>query len=382
MKDIKEIFSDTNAQPFHINNDKLNLIYADKGSVCNHVFSLSEVFTEWYLFDSSYQKNIQIFLASENLMDVFTESEFMDLMCGGAYLDDDLIQFIAMKLPFRITSERLHTLNQSVHATNSAYIIKSKPSLADKISTIFQLKQQIKQEKKQERRKKIKEAKQKIKHENRLKRQEHKRRVKHEYYVQNKEYIQKIKREYYLKTQEHAKERSKKYYATHKESIKQYYENHKEQRQKWHREYYIAHKETVQKRNKEYYAANKEKQGQYLKEYYISHQEEQKQYARKYYATAQENKAKAKTMCAAYIFFLKFKKENRDKYLEFYTKYHDPLHGMFKTCIALQNMDINMCPFYNAETDQSIDQCCNQKLLSVPNAINEIHTIANKLKQR
>ena len=368
MQEVTDIFFDSSAQNHHFADDQLNLIYPYKGSVCNNISSLGDVFTEWYLFDSSQKKNIKKFLSTENLTDIFTETEFIDLMCGNACVDDIILQFIMIKLPFRITMDRLHILNQyATSQYNDTYAIKSKSNLTDKICELYRLKKQ--------------EQKEKYK-KNRKANKEHIRLIKHDYYLRNKEYIQKIKHEHYLKNQERIKQHSQEYYLANKDRIREYYAKNKEQRQKLHREYYEKNKELVRERNHEYRNIHRKEQNQYSKEYYIAHREEQKQYQKEYYEKSQQNKAIAKTICATYLFLLKFKKENKDEYLKTYKKRHDPLHSMFKTCVALQNNDIKLCPFCNENCKNTIDKCCNQKILSIPNATIEIQSIANTLKQR
>ena len=372
MQEITDIFLDVAKKEqslcFVVDADDLNLVYADKGSVCNRILSLAEVFTEWYLFDSSHEKDIQQFLNEENLTDIFTESEFIDLMCGNAYVDDKLIQFIALKLPFRITHERLHMLNHSVSGNNnSVYMIPGKPELSDKMCEVYQAK-------------KTRYQKQNKTH--RVINIEQRRKTKREYYSRNKEYISKLKHEHYLRNKEQIKQRSKEYYANNKDRIKEYYATHKEHRQKIKHDNYVKNKEYYNQRSKSYYEANKEKQSQYLKEYYIAHRDKQLQYLKKYYEEAKQNKITAQKICAAYIFLMKIKKENKEKYLKLYKKYQDPLRHMMKTCVALQNKDITMCPLCNKKCENTLERNCNQKVLSLPNAISELQTIAKDLKQR
>lgn len=340
MNEIQDIFSNSNClDSFY---DNLNLTYAPTDTVNAQVESLSEIFTEWYLFDSSHEKNIQQFLDEEELNDIFTELEFMDLMCGNAYVDNEILQFIEMKLPFRITSDKLYTLNQSIQTKDcTTYIIPSKPNLIAIISNLFHLKE--------------------------VKNKEHKFQVKHAYYLKNKKHIQQLKRAYYLQNQTSIKTRSKKYYANNKSKIQEYYANNQEHRQKLHHDNYMANKEAYNIRSKAYYAANKEKQKEYLKTYYEK---------------TKEDRAMAKTMCAAYIFILKFRMEHEDKYLELYRAHQDPLKHMMKKCPALQNKDINMCPLCNDKCESSLTQICNQKILSVPGTFKELQTIAKDLKQR
>lgn len=83
-------------------------------SECARISSLAEVFLEWYLFDSNDKKTVKTFLKNEDIANVFTEKQFMDLLCGDACLDDTLVEFVALKLPFPLTFDRLDYLNSCV----------------------------------------------------------------------------------------------------------------------------------------------------------------------------------------------------------------------------------------------------------------------------
>ena len=116
--------------------------------------------------------------------------------------------------------------------------------------------------------------------------------------------------------------------------------------------------------------------------YYQEHKAEQIEKAKQREAMLKQQAEFAKKICAAYVFLLKLKEKDRGKYLELYTVKQNPLCGMLKTCVALQKMDINMCPFCNDKSGNMIEECYNQKLLAVPNAISEIQIIANNLRQK
>ena len=90
----------------------------------------------------------------------------------------------------------------------------------------------------------------------------------------------------------------------------------------------------------------------------------------------------AKQICATYVFLVNLRKNNKKEYLNMYTENQRPLIPMLKTCTALQNMDINMCPLCNENCENKLEKCCNQKVLAIPNVMQELQTIANKLQQR
>jgi len=94
----------------------------------------------------------------------------------------------------------------------------------------------------------------------------------------------------------------------------------------------------------------------------------------------------AMQMCAAYVLLMRLKKskdkDEKKQYLELYTRKQEPLTSMLKTCVALQHMDINMCPLCNPNCGDVIEDCCNQKILAIPGAVNELQIIANDLSRQ
>ena len=65
-----------------------------------------------------------------------------------------------------------------------------------------------------------------------------------------------------------------------------------------------------------------------------------------------------------------------------YSAQAKPITWMLRTCPALQNMDINQCPLCNENCENKLEKCCNQKVLAIPNIMQELQIIANELKQR
>ena len=371
-------------------------------SECVRISSLSEVFLEWYLFDSNTTKSVATFLKNEGITDVFTEKQFMDVLCGDACLDDTLVEFVALKLPFPLTLDRLHYLN-SREKKRHVIVIKSKFDLIDTIKELAAQQKQQAIEKEKEIQKKYREE-----HHDQIIEYDRKRyKIRREkvlaqkkiYYATNKEQIAEKGKIYRETHKEEIRERKKQYGITHKEEIaehrKKYRENNKEklrekskkwalehpeyykiraqkpQRKKYmkeyHKKYAEENREAVQKQKKAWYEANKEK---------IAEQQREKHQQRK------QQMEVAKKVCAAYVFLLNLRRTKKADFLQLYTAQANPLIGMIKTCPALQNMDINLCPFCNPNSEARIEQCCNQKALSLPNAMAEIQIIANELKQR
>lgn len=310
-----------------------------KDSPCNRISSLSEVFLEWFLFDSSTEKDIEKFLRDENLIDIFDEKQFIDLICDRAYLDDELLHFVALKLPWRASLGKLILLNNDI--SSHANLIKPKCNLIEKI-------QEVKTHKKEH----IKT--------NRKKR-----------YQQNKEHIMARAREYYYENHEYYKQYSREYHQLNKEHRKKYY-----------KEYYQQNKECFKQRGKKYYQQNKEHALKNAIEYYQKNKEKKVEYSKQYFKEKKNKAEIAKTLCAAYVFLLKLRENDKEQYIKLYNPGQNPLSGMTKTCAALQNKNIKMCPLCNKKCGTTIEQSCNPKVLSLPSALKQIKTIAKDLKQR
>ncbi len=348
MDDIQDIFDESAESKTEIfissedGNYNLNGRPFPEDSETGRISTLSELFTEWYLFDSSHEKNVQQFLAEEDLTDVFTESEFMDLMCGGAYLDDRLIHFIALKIPFQIKEQKIQKLNRELsEQNNKANLIKSKNSTIEKTRDIIA--------------------------ERKTNKQKHDK----EYRIRNREHIIKQKREYYLLNRERILERNRQWVLAHQEQCQAYYQKWREENaehlKEYHKNYRTKNATAVSERKKKCYNSKKAQYQQRNKENYEK---------RKQLAEAAQN------VCVVYIFLLNLRKADKKLYTQLYTRQQNPLTEMIKTCTALQKMNMNMCPFCNRKSSQKLDQCCNQKVLELANAKTLLKILANTLKQR
>lgn len=218
-----------------------------KDSVANRITTFSELFLEWYLFNSDQEKNIKTFLKTEKIDDIFTETEFMDLMCGKAYLDEILIVYVYEKLPFVISAPKLKRINNAIQNTvPNAYLINAPQNIVAKIQDL------INQHNTQHRNN-VKQAKKKY-------RENHREQIANydkQYKQTHKEQINQRANEYNKAHPEHRRAKDKKYY-----------ESHREQRKAKDREYYAKNKEKVKQRVKEYYEKNKEKINQRAREQY------------------------------------------------------------------------------------------------------------------
>ena len=183
----------------------------------DEINTLSELFTEWFLLDSSTEKTIGDFLKSESLDDCITEDEFMGVMTGDRYLDDGLCLLLSLKLP--LTNNRIQYFSNGVRFKNSAApVIKSSQIVQEKI------KQQVGDNK-----------------------------------VSKREALLQKKRDYRHNNHELILLRAKQYSDSHKEQSKQYYQNNLEYIKKRKRKYRQDNKQNISKYNKEYRQQNIEK---------------------------------------------------------------------------------------------------------------------------
>ncbi len=328
-----------------------------KDTEVGRITTLSEVFLEWYLFDSSKEKDVKTFLADEGIQDIFTEQDFMDLMCGGAYLDKYLLQFVILKLPFYIKPNRIQYLNtHALHKNPNARMINPPQDLPEKIQAQIQKIKKAKQDKQSEYAKK-----------NRAKINARKRK----HWAQNKDKINQKRREYYAQNREKMLAQKHQWYHSHLEFMHAY---DKKRRTRDKAKRAECQKRSVSKKPEHY--------KQYKHTWYEANKVAQKEQDQQRRLKYKEQAESAQGVCVAFLFLLNLRKTNMKKYLELYTYQQKPLIHMLKTCPALQSMDINLCPFCNSDSGQKVEECCNQKVLALPNAINELQIIANNLRQR
>ena len=302
------------------------------------ISKLSEVFLEWYLFESDTEKNIKTFLESEGLSDVFTETQFMDLMCGKAYLDDVLLQFVVLKLPFYVAFKKLRRINAK-HGKD-VYLIQYGPNIFEKIrETVLENKEFIRERKKE------------YKHNHHMAHREHNLAMNRQWILNHFEQYQAYQAQWRTENREHLHEYQSQYRQENAAAVAE--------RKK---RCYRAKKEQYQKRNRENYAKNKAR--------YLAQQKAHRMELQQKAVLAQE-------FCAAYVFLLQLKKTDKVQYQMLYRPQQNPLTQMLRTCPALQNMDASLCPFCNSECKKSFDTCCNQKVLELPNAFDNIKQIAS-----
>ena len=316
-------------------------IYSD--NELGRITTLSELFLEWFLFDSSCVKDIKTFLDKSDLTNVFTETEFIDLMCGGAYLDENLLLFVAKKLPFQIQLEKIKRLNkESVMQNSGAYLIKSRQNM-------FEMFHQIAQERKE--------------------------------YI--REYNRQYKRRFYQLNKRLVLERNKQWVKTHIEQYRTYQAQWRQDNEEHLKKYFKKYRETnaraVSERKKKCYIAKREQYCRKNKENYEANKEKYLAQQKQHYAEIKQKSEQAKQICPGYLFLLNLKKTNKEEYIKLYPGQQNPILKMLKTCPALRAMNIKQCPICNNQNDQTLPQFCNQKISSVPNIISILKDLTKNL---
>lgn len=368
--DINEIFEElSNAYT----SDTFDAIaWGTRDSVANRVSSFSEIITEWFLFGSDVEQDISDFLKSEHLDNILDESDFIDLVCGNAYMENEAVRLISAKLPFKITVDRLLFLNNEIKKNNANARCIKRPAI------------KTERDKQRER-----EQRYYAKYREKLILK------KRQYWQSHKDILLKRKKERYHANKEYFHEYSSVLYHKHKEARRQhkaeYRQKNREKLLVQQRQYYAEHKEDSRERKKKYYKENRIKLLQKKKQYDIEHSTEIKQYyetnKQRILLTSEQARKKrrqyakmARNVCAVYLFLMNLKKRDMEQYSKLYRTYQEPVSGMMKTCVALQNMDFSLCPLTkNLYTNYK--QCACPKVFKIQGAIAEIQKYIESLKQ-
>lgn len=312
------------------------------GSVAGSVNSLSEIFVEWYLFDSSKPKTIEDFLETESLQGIFTPEQFIAIMAGTAHIDKNLCTILSHLLPFKITTQRIFALNR--------FIENSTPEITCSTDALF-IKHKLILEKKKE-----------YARQYHLEHQEEIRTRRHAHYLKNKEKIQEQIKKYYLTHRDEILEKQKQWRMQNAEHLKQYHANYrknnpeivserkkrsyqkkKEQYIAKSHTYYSENKTDILKKQREYYQRNKVHALQQQREYYEKHKAEINQRKALKDKEYTEDRQLAKQICPTFRFLMELKANNRDLFLTKFTKREAIATKAKKKCAALQTGDWSQC---------------------------------------
>lgn len=319
-------------------NDGAHIIYATTPKPSKRVTTLAELFLEYYLFDADSPKTIEEFLSDENLTDIFTPKQMMDIMCGTAFINEDLVALIHSKLPFEISLNRFHKLNVLAAKSGAIEILAHRNT---------QTAQDIEQAK------------------------EKKRKTKAEY---NRRY-----REKYAKV---LKEKHKEQYRQNREKMKaaaraRYYKSPKKHNASA-REYYRKNRETCNIQRSAAYQKNHERELEYRRKYRETHPNSNKEN----YYKIKARKELAKTICPVFMFLCELRATNLEKYLTKYKKVQDiPGQAIRAGCTALANNACGLCPIVTGGTSQRA-RCQMQNAFEFYGAVGRIEGFARQLKSK
>ncbi len=312
-----------------------HIIYADTAKPTKRITTLAEVFLEYYLFDTCTAKSIDDFLSDEHLDDVFTSGQIMDLMCGTAYMNEEMVSLVHSKLPFEINIGRLHKLNANAAKSGAIEIIPCNVNLVQKEAEL---------------------KKEKV------------RRTKSEYNRRYREkHADKIKayqKELYLQNREQRKESAR----------ARYYKNRSANIAKS-RQYYKDNLAACVARDKKYYRENRE----YILARNRQYREKNPNANKDNYQKIKARKELAKSMCPVFIFLCELRATNIQKYLTKYKRVQDiPGQAIRAGCDALSVRDISLCPIVVGGVAQC-DKCPMHAAFEFENAVSEIQRYARDI---
>ena len=335
-----DFFTDSSTSALY--DDGLSLTNPLTGSVASSVNSLSEIFIEWYLFDSSNPKTIEEFLETESLQDIFTPEQFISIMAGTAHIDENLCSILSHLLPFQITTQRIFALNGFIENSTPEIVCST-----DAISIKHKL---------------ILEKKKEYARQYRLEHQEEIRARRHAHYLKNKEKIQEQIKKYYLAHRDEILEKQTQWRTQNAEHLKQYHANYrknnpeivserkkrsyqkkKEQYIAKSHTYYSENKTDILKKQREYYQRNKVHTLQYQREYYEKHKTDINQRKALKDKEYTRDKQLAKQICPTFRFLMELKSNNKNLFLTKFTKREAIATKAKKNCDALQTGDFTQC---------------------------------------
>lgn len=309
-----------------------HIVYANTEKPAKRINSLAEVFLEYYLFDSSCSGTIEKFLSDEKLSDVFTESQFVDLMCGNAFVNDTLIPLIHAKLPFEISLARLHKLNAKTACSNAYEIRPCKIDLTNK-------EQYSKQDKA------------------RRKKAEYNKR----YRERHADKIKQAAQESYQKNRDKRLAYARARYAENPETFSARLHT-----------YYVTHTEKCLARDRKYRQENHEHILRRNRAYRIAHPDSNKEN----YQRIKARKELAKTMCPVFMYICELRATNLEKYLTKYKKVQDiPGQAIRAGCDALALADNALCPILTGGVSQRT-KCPMQLAFEFRGAVTSIREYA------
>lgn len=331
-------------------NESLSVVWRHADSVASSVQSLSDIFVEWYLFDSSKPKTLEEFIESESLRDVFTSEQFMGVMAGVKHIDDNLCALLSHILPFKITVERIHKLNDLIKDCT--------PELKCSTDFVTAKLAEINARKKQARLEWQRQYDQEHK--------EHKREYRHRHYVKNKARNAQIMKQYYLAHIEEIKKYNLQWCQQNAEHLKAY-----------RAEYRKNNAAAVSERKKRAYQQKKELYNKKSRAYYSEHKEQIKQKEAQRRELYKQDNELAQRICPVFRFLMELKRNNVELFLTKFTRQGVIASKAKKRCVALQTGDWVQCSLCGGSGK---DNCPIPEVFEFKNAVAEIQKHIQQIK--
>jgi hypothetical protein len=278
--------------------------YEERGSSSflptTKIHSITELFIEWFLLDSSKEKNVAEFIADENISEIITEQDFSALIAGDAILSEPLCHWIAARNPFSLNSQQIIKMNRT--KSHGRIVIEPNESmLIGECSTIYKEKNERKKEKKRERMREWHKNKWTNNPEYRARHSENQAKYYQnnkekilghikKYYAENREKILNYVKEYNAKNKEELSAKKAEFYKTpHGKALKAAeYQRNKETYRKFMAAYYSEHREELLADQAIRYENNKDIYLAQYKQYYTENRDDILEKRRHKYAENRE----------------------------------------------------------------------------------------------
>lgn len=327
MDGLAQIFSDTSYTSLRYD-DGLTLSWHMGGSVPNTVYTLADVFVEWFLFDSGEQKTLDDFLVAESMQNIFTSQQFMDVMSGAVHIDDRLCRVLPEILPFKITSHRLLAMNNLIKSTTPCM-----PYNIDAMHTKLKTVADAKRNKRKA--------------------------YRHKYYVENKARLAEQMKDYYLEHRDTIRLYYKKWRSEHLAEQKAYHTAYRKnnanvvaERKK---QSYQKKKDKYNARTRANYYANKDAILAQQRLYYQANKERIAQRQAKKHQEYMQDKELAARICPVFKFLMDLKYNDIEAFLTCFKKQEFIATKAKKQCTALQSGDWAQCVI--CSTGNVSDKC-------------------------
>lgn len=349
MDEFGQFYSDSNYTSLRYD-DGLVLSWHSGGSVAGTVYTLADVFVEWFLFDSGTQKTIDDFLIAESLQNIFTAQQFMSVMSGAGHIDDRLCKALPRMLPFKISESRLMVMNNLIK-NNTPCIPCNIDALHTKLNVIADL-------------------------------QKNKSKAyRHKYYIENKSRLAEQMMAYYSMHRDKICLYYKKWRSEHLAEQKEYHANYRKnnasvvaERKK---QSYQKKKDMYNARTRANYYANKDAILVQQRLYYQANKERIAQRQAKKHQEYMQDKELAARICPVFKFLMDLRHNNIDLFLTRFRKQELIATKAKKQCVALQSGDGTQCAICN--TGDLSDKCPLSAAFKFDDAKNQIDAYVTEI---